>query len=82
MCLPNWFFVLKYLPSGQIEHLKDLTSLWVAWCWSKCGFWEIFLSQIWQAKGFSPVWVLKCILRVDLNVNTLMQTSHLKACDS
>ena len=51
-------FVLKYLPSGQTEHLNDLTSLWVAWCLTNDVFWENFLSQTWQTKGFSPVWVL------------------------
>ena len=53
-----WLFkptlVLKNLSSGQIEHLKDLTSLWVAWCWANEAN---FLSQSLQSKGFSTVWV-------------------------
>ena len=46
MCWFNWCFVLKNLPSGQIEHLKDLTSLWIAWCSTKLPLWEkVFLQK-------------------------------------
>ena len=60
MWLLNWDFVLKDLPSGQTEHLKFLTSLWVAWCRTNVNLWANFLSQIWQANGFSPVWIAWC----------------------
>ena len=74
----NWSFVLKDLPSGQTEHLKFLTSLWVAWCRTKWAFCANFLSQIWQANGFSPVWVAWCWTNIGFWENFLSQTWHTK----
>ena len=78
MWLINWDLVLKNLSSGQTEHLKDLASLWVAWCWIKLLLLANFLSQIWQAKGFSPVWVAWCWTNVDFVANFLPQTWQAK----
>ena len=68
------FLVLKNLPSGQIEHLKFLISVWVAWWWTNVLFLENFLSQIWQANGFSPVWIAWCRTNEHLCENFLSQS--------
>ena len=52
MCFDKQSFVLKYLPSGQMLHLKGLSSLWVAWCLTRLPFTEIFYHIFDKQKVF------------------------------
>ena len=71
------FFVVRALQSVVVIHKEQLDDDDVI-----VFLWANLLSQNWQAKGFSPVWVLKCDVSWCLVENSLKQTSHFNAFDS